>query len=249
MSSNSTNSSNTSNWYASWFNTPYYHLLYKNRDDSEAEKFMDTLTQHLSIQPTETILDLACGKGRHSKHLNDLGYEVTGVDLSENSIASAKAYENERLHFDVHDMTKPYSKQFNFVFNLFTSFGYFENNQDNLNTINAIKANLQPNGIGVIDFFNTPQVIANLVIEEVKVVEHITFHIKRYVENGFVIKQINFEDEGQSFSFEEKVKALTLEDFEAYFEQAGLTLLEIFGDYNLSKYHKENSSRLILIFQ
>lgn len=249
MSSNSTNSSNTSKWYASWFNTPYYHLLYKNRDDSEAEKFMDTLTQHLSIQPTETILDLACGKGRHSKHLNDLGYEVTGVDLSENSIASAKAYENERLHFDVHDMTKPYSKQFNFVFNLFTSFGYFENNQDNLNTINAIKANLQPNGIGVIDFFNTPQVIANLVIEEVKVVEHITFHIKRYVENGFVIKQINFEDEGQSFSFEEKVKALTLEDFEAYFEQAGLTLLEIFGDYNLSKYHKENSSRLILIFQ
>lgn len=249
MSSNSTNSANTTKWYASWFNTPYYHLLYKNRDDSEAEKFMDTLTQHLSIQTTETILDLACGKGRHSKHLNDLGYEVTGVDLSKNSIASAKAYENERLRFDVHDMTKPYSQQFDFVFNLFTSFGYFENEEDNLNTINAVKANLKPNGIGVIDFFNTPQVIANLVKEEVKVVEHVTFHIKRYVENGFVVKQIDFEDEGQSFSFKEKVKALTLADFETYFEQAGLTLLEIFGDYNLSKYHEKNSSRLILIFQ
>ena len=236
-------------WYASWFNTTYYHLLYKDRDDSEAKRFMDTLTQHLSIQPNETIMDLACGKGRHSTYLNTLGYSVTGVDLSENSILSAKKFENELLLFDVHDMTMPYSKQFNFVFNLFTSFGYFENEIDNINTIKAIKANLKPNGIGVIDFFNAEQVIANLVAEEVKQVEHITFKIKRFVENGFIIKQIDFTDNGEEFSFQERVKAITLEDFKNYFENAGFTLLEMFGDYNLSKFDIKSSTRLILIFQ
>lgn len=242
-------SNKTTKWYASWFNTPYYHLLYKDRDDSEAKRFMDTLTQHLSIQPDESILDLACGKGRHSRYLNDLGYTVAGVDLSENSILSAKAYENDRLYFDVHDMTVPYGKQFNFVFNLFTSFGYFENEIDNINTIKSIKENLKPNGIGIIDFFNAEQVIANLVKEEVKQVEHITFKIKRFVENGFIIKQINFTDNGEEFSFQERVKAITLDDFKKYLEISGFTLLEMFGDYNLSKFNTKSSPRLILIFQ
>lgn len=242
-------SNKTTKWYASWFNTSYYHLLYKDRDDSEAKRFMDTLTQHLSIQPEESILDLACGKGRHSRYLNDLGYTVAGVDLSENSILSAKVYENDRLYFDVHDMTVPYGKQFNFVFNLFTSFGYFENEIDNINTIKSIKENLKPNGIGIIDFFNAEQVIANLVEEEVKQVEHITFKIKRFVENGFIIKQIDFTDNGEEYSFQERVKAITLDDFKKYLELSGFTLLEMFGDYNLSKFNTKSSPRLILIFQ
>lgn len=242
-------SKKTTKWYASWFNTSYYHLLYKDRDDSEAKRFMDTLTQHLSIQPEESILDLACGKGRHSRYLNDLGYTVAGIDLSENSILSAKVYENDRLYFDVHDMTVPYGKQFNFVFNLFTSFGYFENEIDNVNTIKSIKDNLMPNGIGVIDFFNAEQVIANLVEEEIKQVEHITFKIKRFVENGFIIKQIDFTDDGEEFSFQERVKAITLDDFKKYLELSGFTLLEIFGDYSLSKFNTKSSPRLILIFQ
>ena len=75
---------------------------------------------------------MACGKGRHSVHLNSLGYQVTGLDLSEESIAYAKQFENSSLHFDVHDMSTPYHDQFDAVFNLFTSFGYFENEEDNL---------------------------------------------------------------------------------------------------------------------
>jgi len=242
-------SNETAKWYASWFNTPYYHLLYQNRDNSEAKRFMDTLTQHLSVQPEETILDLACGKGRHSRYLNSLGYNVTGVDLSKNSITSAKKHENERLQFEVHDMTLPFDKKFDFVFNLFTSFGYFENEEDNINTITSLKQNLKTNGIGVIDFFNAHRVISTLVTQETKQVEHITFNIKRFVENGFIKKQIDFIDEGQEYSFQERVKAITLDDFKSYFQKSGLTLLEIFGDYNLSKFSLENSQRLILIFQ
>lgn len=239
----------TTKWYANWFNTPYYHLLYKNRDAFEAKKFMDNLTQHLSLQEDETIMDLACGKGRHSYYLNSLGYQVTGVDLSENSIQYAKQYENDRLQFAVHDMTENYSEQFDAVFNLFTSFGYFEDEADNLKTIKAIKANLKAYGFGVIDFLNVDYVLDNLVSTEVKQVEHIEFHIERYLKDGFIHKDISFTDEGERFNFTERVKAINLKEFERYFEAAGLTLLEIYGDYNLSKYQTKNSPRLILIFQ
>ena len=242
-------SKDTTKWYANWFNTTHYHLLYKNRDASEAKKFMDNLTQHLSLQEDETIMDLACGKGRHSNYLNSLGYQVTGVDLSENSISYAKQYENERLQFVVHDMTEDYPSQFNAVFNLFTSFGYFENEEDNLKTIKAIKSNLKENGLGVIDFLNVDYVLDNLVATEVKQVEHIEFHIKRYLKDGFLCKDISFTDKGEDFNYTESVKAISLTQFEEYFEAAGLTLLEIFGDYNLSRYHSKNSPRLIMIFQ
>lgn len=239
----------TTKWYADWFNTSYYHLLYKNRDASEAKKFMDNLTQHLSLQEDETIMDLACGKGRHSTYLNSLGYQVTGVDLSENSINAAKEFENDRLKFAVHDMTQEYSEQFNAVFNLFTSFGYFEKEEDNLKTIKAIKSNLKEHGFGVIDFLNVDFVLDNLVASEVKQVEHIEFHIKRYLKDGFIHKDISFSDEGKDFNFTERVKAVRLKDFENYFEAAGLTLLEVYGDFNLNKYQSKSSPRLIMIFQ
>ena len=83
-------------WFHKWFNTPYYHLLYRDRDDSEAELFMMNLTQFLGLKKDDTILDLPCGKGRHAIFLNSLGFDVTGADLSENSIEYAKQFENCR---------------------------------------------------------------------------------------------------------------------------------------------------------
>ena len=79
----------TTQWFTSWFDTPYYHTLYKDRNHSEAQVFMDNLTNYLNVPEHGEILDLACGKGRHSIYLNSLGYNVTGVDLSENSIEYA----------------------------------------------------------------------------------------------------------------------------------------------------------------
>ena len=135
-------------WFSSWFDTPFYHILYKDRNDKEAHAFMDTLTHYLNFPENGTILDLACGKGRHSLYLNTLGYNVTGVDLSENSINFAKQFENETLRFKVHDMCVPFGEKFDGVFNLFTSFGYFDDDEDNLNTIKAIKTNLNNRYLG-----------------------------------------------------------------------------------------------------
>ena len=240
---------NTTTWFTSWFDTPFYHILYKDRNDTEAHAFMDTLTDYLNIPEGGTVLDLACGKGRHALYLNKIGYDVTGVDLSENSIAFAKQFENHRLRFDVHDMCTPYHKQFDAVFNLFTSFGYFDDDADNLRTIASIKAELNDFGFGVIDFMNSEFVIDNLVPEEVKTVDGIDFHLKRYVEDGYIIKDITFTADDRLYNFQERVRGFTLSDFESLFEQAGVYLLDVFGDYKLNKFNAKRSERLVMIFK
>ena len=122
------------NWFASWFDTDYYHILYKDRNDDEAQQFMDNLTHYLNLPEEAKILDLACGKGRHSIYLNSLGFDVTGADLSENSIAEASKFSNKNLRFKEHDMRISFEEKYDAIFNLFTSFGYFENDADNLKT-------------------------------------------------------------------------------------------------------------------
>ena len=239
----------TTNWFASWFDTPYYHILYKDRDEQEAQVFMDNLVHYLNLPEEAKILDLACGKGRHAIYLNQLGFDVTGADLSENSISEAKKSETATLHFMKHDMREPFETKFDAIFNLFTSFGYFENDDDNLTTLKAMKESISEYGFAVIDFMNATQVINNLVAEEVKIVDEITFHIKRNLVGNHIIKEIDFEDNGQKFHFTEKVKALTLQDFETMMEEAGIFLLDLFGDYKLRKFHKTESERLIMIFK
>ena len=246
--SNST-AKNSENWFSTWFDSPYYHILYKNRNEEEAQVFMDNITHYLNMPENGTILDLACGKGRHSIYLNKLGYQVTGVDLSENSIAIANESSNETLQFKTHDMREPMNETYDAVFNLFTSFGYFDTFEDNIKTLKAIKDSINEYGFGVIDFFNTDFIIENLVAEETKEIDGITFNIKRFVENKKIIKEIRFEDKGETYNFTEKVSAFTLSDFESMMEEADIFLLEIFGDYKLRKFYKTQSERLIMIFK
>lgn len=236
-------------WFASWFDTPYYHILYKDRDYTEAQLFMDNITNYLNLPEEAKILDLACGKGRHSIYLNQLGYDVTGADLSENSIAEAKKNENDKLHFVVHDMRETCPEKYDAILNLFTSFGYFENDEDNFTTLKAIHNSLSEFGFAVIDFMNVHQVLKNLVPEEIKTVDGIDFHIKRFEIDGYIYKEIDFEDQGEKFHFTEKVRALTLSHFEDLMEKAGIYLLDIFGDYKLRKFHKTESERLIMVFK
>lgn len=237
------------NWFASWFDTPYYHILYKERNYREAQVFMDNLTHYLNLPEKAKVLDLACGKGRHAIYLNQLGFDVLGVDLSENSILEAQKNTNDYLHFRVHDMRVPFAEKFDAIFNLFTSFGYFENDDDNLKTLVAIKESLSEYGFAAIDFMNVTNVIANLVPEETKTVDGIDFHIKRYYIDDHIYKEIDFEDKGEQFHFTEKVKALTLQCFQELMAEAGIYLLDTFGDYKLRKFHKTESERLIMIFK
>ena len=235
-------------WFASWFDTPYYHILYQDRDHSEARTFMELLTSHIGLVKGSRILDLACGRGRHSIFLNAIGYDVVGADLSSQSIAYASQFANESLDFRIHDMCEPFGEKFDAIFNLFTSFGYFENENDNLRTLKAIYEDLDDDGIGVIDFMNVPYVINTLVPQETKTIDTITFDIQRFIKGPYIFKDIRFRIEEQDFCFTERVRAFVLSDFEALFAKASLRILEIFGDYHLEAYNTTTSPRLILIF-
>ncbi|NHM03796.1 SAM-dependent methyltransferase [Flavobacterium celericrescens] len=243
------NEPQTTNWFESWFDTEYYHILYKERNDEEAQLLMDNLTHYLNLPEEAKILDLACGKGRHAIYLNSLGFDVTGADLSENSIAEASKFTNDKLHFKVHDMREPFEEKYDAIFNLFTSFGYFDDDADNYKTIKAIHNSLTETGFAVIDFMNVDYVLENLVPNEIKTVDGIDFHIKRYLKDGHIYKEIDFVDKGKTFHFTEKVQALRLADFEQMMEEAGIFLLDIFGDYKLRKFYKTQSERLIMIFK
>ncbi len=234
-------------WFSTWFNTKYYHILYKNRNFTEAEFFISNLINDLNPHPKAKILDLACGKGRHSIYLNQLGYNVEGGDLSAESITYAKQFENDNLTFFVHDMREPLlEKSYNYVFNLFTSIGYFDDLTDNVKMLQSIDGYTAPDGVVVIDFMNANKVVNHLVEKEVKEVDGITFNITREVIEGFIIKTIKFTDEGQSFEFKEKVQAITLKDFEDYFSSTNFNIYKTCGNYNLDPFDEDNSNRLII---
>ncbi|MFK8039094.1 MAG: class I SAM-dependent methyltransferase [Crocinitomicaceae bacterium] len=235
------------NWFESWFDTKYYHILYKNRDESEAEFFIKKITEKLDIQANKTLLDLACGKGRHAMFLNTLGYNVVGVDLSASSIKSAKKSENNRLKFFTHDMRDPIEGyKFDFVFNLFTSIGYFDDEADNVNMLRSIYSYMNKDGILVIDFLNEHKVKATLESHATKTIDNIDFHIEKKIVNGIIEKRISFHDEGEDFAFEERVHALTLDNFKSYLKLANFEILELAGDYHLNQFDREKSDRLII---
>jgi SAM-dependent methyltransferase len=235
-------------WYRSWFNSPYYHILYANRDLKEAEIFIDNICNFLKIKPKEKALDIGCGRGRHSIYLNQKGLDVVGIDLSDENIRYASQFENPHLHFFVHDMRNLlYSNYFDYVFNLFTSFGYFSRERDNYRAINTFSTSLKKDGVLILDFFNADRVSEKLVKEEIKTMNNITFHIRRRIENYTFIKEISLTDKGETHHFKEEVRALRLSDFEKYFEQKNLKILHLFGDYSLNDFDPKNSERLIII--
>ncbi len=240
---------NTDTWFEKWFDTPFYHKLYDHRNEQEAELFIDNLVNFLQLKNTDKILDLPCGKGRHSIYLNKLGYNVVGADLSTNSIKSAKIYENDLLSFQVHDMREKLQNKFNVIFNLFTSFGYFEDDETNIKVLQNFKKILDNNGLIVLDFLNVKKVKNNLIAKEIIDKNDIRFNIKRKVENNFITKEINFTFEGKTYQFEEKVQFLTFNHFSEMADKAGLTIKNSFGDYNLNPFDEKESDRLILIFE
>ena len=139
-------------WYKEWFSSPYYEVLYHKRNEKEAAAFIKKLLLHLDPKPGSFMLDVACGKGRHSRKLAGMSFDVTGIDLSEPSINEALKFETDQLHFFVHDMRLPfYINYFDYAFNFFTSFGYFKTRREHDDAMRTIAQSIKPNGLFVID--------------------------------------------------------------------------------------------------
>lgn len=240
----------TKEWFGEWFDSPYYHILYKHRDYEEAKAFIDHLIGYFQFTKNDSIQDLACGKGRHAIYLNNQGFKVIGLDLSPQNIFLANKFKNERLSFYVHDMRFPWeSEKSDYILNLFTSFGYFETKGENQQAILAIAEGLKNGGKLLIDFLNPFTVINNLVSEEIKIVNGIAFHIRKVFDEEFIVKKISFDDKGINYEFQEKVKAIRRIKFLEYFEFANLELIDLFGDYSLNPYIAEKSERMIFVLR
>lgn len=240
---------NTStDWFASWFDTSFYHILYKNRDHKEARLFMANIASFLKLKKHDHVLDLACGKGRHSLFLNSLGFDVVGADLSKNSIDYANEFSNETLRFVQRDMRDPLNFKYDAIFNLFTSFGYFENDEEDLQVLTHIKNGLKDDtSVAVIDFLNVKKAIKNLVPKETIIRNEITFNIERSFTDGFIIKKIEVITTDKTYEYFERIKFLDLPKIKIYLEKVGLKLKHTFGDYDLQEFNQENSNRLILV--
>lgn len=236
-----------SEWFKTWFDSDYYHLLYKDRDHTEAEKFINNIYQYLNPNPNDTVLDLACGKGRHSIYLNRMGAAVEGCDYSENSINYAKQFENDRLRFYTHDMRNRLPKTYDYIFNLFTSFGYFESIEEHQMTLQNIFNGLNDKGLFIFDFMNTVHVLEHLVANEEVQKGSVSFNIKRELIEGFITKYISFEINGNKHKYKEEVRALHPDELIKMMENCGFSVQEKFGNYQLAPFDLQKSKRFILI--
>jgi len=234
-------------WFKDWFNSPYYHLLYRHRDEHEAACFVERLVEELHLPKGTPVLDLACGRGRHSLKLQQLGYRVLGLDLSEKNISYARAAASPDLQFALGDMRKPFgSHLYGAVFNLFTSFGYFDSHADHQRTAANMYAALRKGGWLILDFLNVHRLLQGLVEQESKQVGQCTFTIKRTIERGKVIKHINVQDGTKAFHFKEKVQLLRQEDFVDLLEGAGFHITHFYGDFDLHAFDQQSSDRLVI---
>ncbi|HPA37039.1 MAG TPA: class I SAM-dependent methyltransferase [Chitinophagales bacterium] len=235
-------------WFELWFDSPLYHILYKNRNQEEANLFMDNVIRHLEID-FGSILDLACGKGRHAYYLAEKGFDVVGLDLSKESIQYANTmYQLPNLEFYVHDMRLPFRiNYFDYIFNLFTSLGYFDSLKENEKVFQSMHAGLKDNGYILIDFMNTEKVIHNLVPREKKDIDGYTFYIRREVENGKIVKNIHIEKEDNVWMYKEEVQVLMQHHFHTFLNNTGFTLVREFGDYQLNPFNVKTSDRYILL--
>lgn len=241
------------NWFEEWFDSPLYEKLYVNRDESEARQLVDFLERTLSLHTCSKILDLGCGRGRHSINLARKGYQVTGIDLSEQAIKTAREHADseglENLRFEVRDMRNPLHETFDAIVNLFTTFGYFLDDHENAQVFDSVVDMLGEEGIFVLDYLNPHKVRKTYKPTDSGQFQDIDYKIRRYLKNGAIYKDIEFrrESTGAQKTYSERVKLYDLSWFEKEMGKRNLVIENVYGDYQGSAFNAEESPRMLII--
>lgn len=237
-----------SEWFAEWFDTPYYHRLYNHRDEHEAKAFIELVFSSLQLPNGAKVLDMACGKGRHSRVMASLGYEVYGYDLSEKSIAAAHSLHTPHTHFFVHDMREPLPQQnFQACLNLFTSFGYFDLEEENALAIKNVCMALDDQGWFLQDYINAESILCALPWNGTEIRDELVFHIKKELKDRKILKWIDLETPEGNYSFHEQVRVYSEDQLRSLHESAGFTVHKVFGNYQLDPFDAQTSPRLIVL--
>jgi SAM-dependent methyltransferase len=231
-------------WYEAWFGEDYLHI-YQHRDETEAERAIELIATNLVGRRIEAVLDLACGAGRHTKILEERWWTV-GLDLSMSLLKIARR-ETSGAPYVRADMREiPFAAEsFDLVVNLFTSFGYFDDDREHLRVLACVKSSLKAGGTLVIDFLNAAKVRHTLVPYDERVENGITIEQRRSIspDNRFVEKKIALRERGKEYI--ERVRLLSPKDLERMLITAGFEVAAIFGDY-AGRSWSENSPRTIM---
>ena len=236
------------NWYKDGFGTDFYHSLCQEGNLREAELFLKHLTTYLNLSENSTILDLGCGKGWHTPVPVDMGYRVEYLDICGNTTLFPKKIVPESPGSGNLGGMHPVAGTYDAVFSLYSSIGSLENDSDLLEVLTVMKQGLNASGLGVIDFMNLSRK-QDQPARDRDTNGDTGFGTEDHEENRPISKNIRMEQENTTHLFTEGVRALNLSDFERLFEQAGIYLLDIFGDYKLNTYHPSSSPRLVMIFK
>ena len=242
-----------SEWFEDWFDTKEYLSVYSHRNEQDAKKLVDLILQNVNIPSGSKVLDMACGTGRHSILFAENGFYVTAVDLSKNLLEIAKGSTEcagVNINF-VHSDLRSFcvNSKFNLVVNLFTSFGYFEEECDNFKILEIAYNHLNENGYFVIDFFNRRYVEDNLIPESRDEIFDEKIIQKRSIEGDRVEKQIIIRKNGSEKHFHESVRLYCKEELFNALKFQGFKIKKIFGDSSGKSFDLESSPRIIIIAQ
>ncbi|MCP4582798.1 MAG: methyltransferase domain-containing protein [candidate division Zixibacteria bacterium] len=238
-------------WWEKYFDDNYLKLY--SYTESSAHQEVEGVVRMLNIKPPAEILDLCCGFGRHSLVLAQNGFDVTGLDLSERFLAQARQ-KAETLNVDISlehsDMRNiEHEKKFDAIINLFTAFGFFNTEEEDLKVLKGVAKALKPDGQFVIDSINRDYVI------------HFGQWQRWTVENGTAILEERFFDffksrleinhrlvnhKTQDRKLESSFRLYTLREMLGMFAKVGLALTDVYGDFDGSQFSAK-SPRMILV--
>jgi ubiquinone/menaquinone biosynthesis C-methylase UbiE len=238
-----------SEWYERSFGNDYL-IVYKHRDFQGAYNEVKRMIGWLDLPRGASVLDLCCGMGRHSMALADFGYKVTGVDLSDVLLQEAvKRDARCEVTWVKADMRNvPLDMRFDAVVNLFTSFGYFDSDEENAKVLKEIERMLVPKGKFIIDFLNPQYVASRLVPYSERSESNTVIQETRQIEDGFVRKKILIKQLGQpDRHYLEQVKLYDLPSFREMMEKTNLQIDYTYGNYDESSYSESLSPRLIIV--
>ncbi len=235
--------SGTPHWFENWFNRDYL-TLYQHRDMADARQQISLILSTLKPKRDARILDLGCGAGRHLEVLFQRGFSGSGIDLSAVLVREGRS-RFPHLNLSVGDM-RNIRGQFDIILSLFTSFGYFEDDSENLSVFRSVSHALVPGGRFWLDFLNPEFVRKNLKAESVREPEPGCRVLEqRRIEGDMVVKDIVFRSENGEKHYREQVKLYDKPCLESILRSAGMVPAGSFGDYDGSEWSPE-SPRTIL---